>query len=247
MRTVFAIIIVLFTIQASAQEITGRVLDEKKEPLISAVVQVYQAGVLKDGNIADIDGNYSIKPLDSGYYDVLFTYLGYDSLFFKGVLVLPGQRTTLDAKLTSSNRVLKNVTHGGYRIPLVKDLPGLRISGRTIDEKSQPVSGTMVQVYQDTILKNSGKTEIDGSFTISLPDPGYYKVLFTNPGYDSMMISNVMAAENNKTNLNVILFRPKYQTENYITIRTYCPIYSINYDNPDSYIFTREDINNFPW
>jgi Ca-activated chloride channel family protein len=94
MKTTLMLLLTLIAIESAAQEIAGTVLDEKKEPLISAVVQVYQGGILKGGNITDYDGRYLIKPIDPGCYDVLVTFTGYDSMMTTHVVVPPGGRVT---------------------------------------------------------------------------------------------------------------------------------------------------------
>jgi hypothetical protein len=104
-----------------AQEIAGTVLDEKKEPLISAAVQVYQGGILKGGVVTDFDGKYSVKPLEPGYYDVLVLYSGYDSMMVTGVVVAGGQRTTQNFQLArpTLGKTLGPVTIIAYKKPLV--------------------------------------------------------------------------------------------------------------------------------
>lgn len=83
-----------------AQEIAGKVVDEKKEPLLSATIQVYQGGILKGGNVTDYDGFFVVKPLDPGNYDVLVTYAGYDSVMVTKVVVPPGGRVTQNFTMT---------------------------------------------------------------------------------------------------------------------------------------------------
>ena len=66
-RTLRILLLFVFTGltgSAFAQEISGRVLDDKKEPMPSAVIQVYQGGILRSGTVTDYDGNYTVKPLD---------------------------------------------------------------------------------------------------------------------------------------------------------------------------------------
>jgi len=114
-----------------AQEISGRVLDDKKEPLPSAVIQVLQGGILKGGAATDYDGNYSIKPLDPGYYDVLVLYNGFDSFETTGVIVSPGQRTTVNVTMQRKSKELKTFTIVAYKKPLVdQDKPGSNIMTR---------------------------------------------------------------------------------------------------------------------
>lgn len=60
------------------KQITGRVVDEKNEPLIGVNIQVEGTDT---GTITDLDGKYSIKaPLNSV---VSFTYIGYTSSYIK--------------------------------------------------------------------------------------------------------------------------------------------------------------------
>jgi carboxypeptidase family protein/TonB-dependent receptor-like protein len=111
-----------------AQEIAGRILDDKKEPLPSAVVQVYKGGILQGGNVTDYDGNYSIKPLDPGYYTVVALYAGYDSIIINEVIVSPGQRTSQNFTMSRHIKGLPEVVVRQYKKPLVdQDKPGSHI------------------------------------------------------------------------------------------------------------------------
>src|SRR5689334_10180524 len=100
-------------------EISGRVLDEKKEAMISAVVQVYSGGIQKGGTVTDLDGNYTIKPLDGGYYDVLVLYQGYDSVMVTRLLVSPNKATTQNFVMKPKTTTLKTFTIVEYKKPLI--------------------------------------------------------------------------------------------------------------------------------
>lgn len=110
---------------AIAQEILGVVTDKKKEPITNASVSVKQGGILKGGTITDIDGKYSIKPLEAGYYDVTVSYLGYQTTTITRVIVSPGEKTGLNFQLEpegteeGGKTVGKNVTIKSYKKPLV--------------------------------------------------------------------------------------------------------------------------------
>jgi hypothetical protein len=105
---------------ALAQEISGRVLDDKKEPLPSAAVQVYQGGILKGGTVTDYDGNYTVKPLDPGYYNVQVLYTGFDSMVVTDVVVIPGNRTTQNFTMAKPKGIgLKEAIIIRYKKPLV--------------------------------------------------------------------------------------------------------------------------------
>lgn len=66
--------------------ISGKIVDERREPAINAFVNVFQGGILKGSAVTDYDGNYSVKPLDTGSYNLVITYQGgYDTLRISGV------------------------------------------------------------------------------------------------------------------------------------------------------------------
>jgi len=122
-RTLRYLLLFVFTAlsgSAIAQEISGRVLDDKKEPLPSAVVQVYSGGIYKGGNVTDYDGNYTIKPLDPGSYDVLVIYQGFDSIEITGVSVSPNLGTNQNFQMTRHTNVVKGeFIIKAYKKPLV--------------------------------------------------------------------------------------------------------------------------------
>jgi len=105
-----------------AQELLGRVVDSKKEPLINASIAVRQGGISKGGGITDYDGNYSIKPLEPGSYDVTISYLGMETQEIKGVMITPGGQTPLNITLKPSGgggTALKGVDVKAYKKPLI--------------------------------------------------------------------------------------------------------------------------------
>ncbi len=77
----------------SAQEIAGQVLNSDKTPLPNVSLKAFKNKNLISDVTVDINGNYLIKPLDSGYYDILATYPGYDTFIITKVLVTNGRTT----------------------------------------------------------------------------------------------------------------------------------------------------------
>jgi hypothetical protein len=119
MKTTITALLILSMFRTSAQEIAGSVLDDKKEPLISAIIKVFQVGVLKGATVTDFDGNYLIKPLDPGNYNLLVLYTGFDSILVTNIVVIPGNRTTQNCLLSKASAVAK-CTKMEYKKPLVE-------------------------------------------------------------------------------------------------------------------------------
>ncbi len=84
------------------EAIKGTITDEKKEPLPSAVVQVYHDGVLKGGAATDFDGNYGIFLTEPGVYDLLIRYEGYDSMNAKAIVIEPNKPAVMNFGMTRS-------------------------------------------------------------------------------------------------------------------------------------------------
>ena len=79
MKTATRILLTLliFTIPALAQkgEIRGKVLDqENKQPLIGANIQIKGTTL---GAATDSEGQYTIRKVPVGIYQLIFTYMGY--------------------------------------------------------------------------------------------------------------------------------------------------------------------------
>ncbi len=118
-----------FTGAALAQPgaISGTVHDEKGNPLIGATIKVIQGGINKGGAQTDEDGNYTVKPLPAGRYDVEISAVAYTTHKTTGVIVSADRITALDVKLKPRATELQAVTVTAYKVPLIDRYnPGAR-------------------------------------------------------------------------------------------------------------------------
>ncbi|HPE86876.1 MAG: carboxypeptidase-like regulatory domain-containing protein [Bacteroidales bacterium] len=115
--------IVLFTsviVFAQDGTLKGQVLDaESKEPIPFANVVVMVDGIQKGGSATDFDGNYTIKPIVPGRYDVIATVVGYQPQQFNGVVMSADKITYQDFLLSSSAVNLDVVEIKEYSVPLI--------------------------------------------------------------------------------------------------------------------------------
>lgn len=111
--------------------INGQVTDEETgETLIGVNIEVFQGGArLSQGASTDLDGNYSIGPLDGGTYDLVFSYVGYPDTRLNGVRLNAGQTLTLNQKL-SAGTTLEEAVVIDYKVPLVQ--MGGHVGGQTL-------------------------------------------------------------------------------------------------------------------
>lgn len=132
------ILCLLLACSLSAQlpgSISGKVMNpEDRLGLPNATVTVKVQGKLM-GTVCDLDGNYTIKPLPSGSYDVEIRYSGYQTRVIAGVNVIADRTTYLKPVYLKQGVVLDSVTVVGYRENIIdKDKPSLTtIPGKVIE------------------------------------------------------------------------------------------------------------------
>jgi len=157
LRLLFVLLLIVYTGTAFGQSgaITGRVLDDKKQPIIGAVVEVSEGGIKKGGSVTDYDGNYLVKPIEPGRYDVKISYTGYLAKQVTGVIVSPDKTVEVSANLSEDVKKLNEVTVVAYKVPLIdkydpnasNKITSEKIEKLPTRETNQIASGTTT-VYQ---------------------------------------------------------------------------------------------------
>lgn len=141
---------------AESTILTGKVTDESGEALIGATVKVLKDTNIVKGTITDYDGNYRIA-LDSGIYDVEFSYTGFATKRITGVRVLADQINSLHAQL-EPNTVLQEVVVTDYKVPLIeqdKTQGGMTLTAEQI--KNLPTKKPIAIVPASTAGASSGE------------------------------------------------------------------------------------------
>ncbi len=109
----------------------GKVLDkDTKEPIPFANIILENKGSQVGGATSDFDGNYMIKPITPGKYDLKATFVGYKTVLIQGIIIGGDQIRFYDIELTSTAETLDVVEIIDYKVPLIdKDATA---SGATI-------------------------------------------------------------------------------------------------------------------
>jgi Ca-activated chloride channel homolog len=116
--TLLALLILSCVVPVCGQgTLKGKVTDGKN-PIPYANVIVVQGGKQFGGAQTDLDGNYIIKPIPPGKYDVKATYVGYKASITTGVLVNANKITFLDLVMVLSTNELQAV-EVSYTRPLI--------------------------------------------------------------------------------------------------------------------------------
>ncbi len=104
---------------AQSGSIKGKVVDQSTgEELAFVNVIAYRNGNQVSGVNTDFGGEFVIKPLEAGTYDLLFSYVGYGDKRINGVLVKNDKITFLDVKLNPGIQ-LEEAEVVVYKKPLI--------------------------------------------------------------------------------------------------------------------------------
>jgi len=146
LRRIFSVFIALFasvSLFAQSGSLKGKVLDlETNEPVPFASVSIQQNGNIITGGQTDFDGNYFIKPIPAGVYDIKVSYVGYNSTQMNKLRINAGSITFQDFKIKSTTQQIDEVVVTDYKVPLIS--------------KDQTVSGGTVT--SDDIQKMPGRS-----------------------------------------------------------------------------------------
>lgn len=136
-----AFLLIAFSCFSQGFTISGRVVDQRDTtPVIGATVQLVSAGdsAVKNGAVADIDGNFQIANAEQGSYVLRISYLGYATV----------QRTV-------------NVLSGDVNLGLIRMKPGHNVLGNVVVEGQQIRAQQMGDTTQ--FNANAYKTNPDAS------------------------------------------------------------------------------------
>ncbi|MFZ4401325.1 MAG: carboxypeptidase-like regulatory domain-containing protein [Bacteroidales bacterium] len=141
-------------------ELKGKITDkDTKEPIAFANIIIEQAGKQFGGSTTDFDGNYTIKPIPAGRYDVKATYVGYKPLLIKGVVINADKMTFNNVVMEPTATTLETFTVVDYKVPLIsKDQTQ---SGATLT--SEDISRMPGRSAESVAATMGGVQSVDGS------------------------------------------------------------------------------------
>ncbi|GAB4182467.1 MAG: hypothetical protein Kow00108_19360 [Calditrichia bacterium] len=123
---------------AQEGKIAGIVTDAKTgEPLVG--VNVIAKGTFF-GAATDIDGYFDIVGMKPGTYEIVFTYIGYQTVTFKDVLVKSGLTTRLDVKMQTAALEGDEIVVVAERPIIQKDLTSSRTITTNEEIEALPVN-----------------------------------------------------------------------------------------------------------
>lgn len=168
---------------AQTGTLKGKAIDETNgEGIPFANVQIEQKGNAAGRTVADMDGNFTIKPIPPGTYDVRVAAVGYQPIITAGVIIGGDKTTELDVRIKTSTELLKEVPIVAYVEPLID--PDTKSGGTVTREEFQAmasknvnsVASTTAGVFQQDegsdINIRGGRSKVEGSKDFT--GTGYY-------------------------------------------------------------------------
>lgn len=105
---------------AQTATIRGTITDrETGEPIPFANIIAERGGAQMGGAVSDFNGNYSIRPLEPGRYDIKATFVGYRPLLIQNVTTAANQIRFLDLQMEPTAIALEEFEVIEHAVPLI--------------------------------------------------------------------------------------------------------------------------------
>ncbi|MEI6123674.1 MAG: carboxypeptidase regulatory-like domain-containing protein [Bacteroidota bacterium] len=138
----------------------GKITDKgTNEPVPFANIIIEQGGKQSGGTTTDFDGNFTIKPIPPGKYDVKASYVGYKPIMIANLVIVANQITFQDIQMESTTINIETFEVVDYKVPLInKDQT---TSGGTMT--SEEISKMPGRSAQSVAIQVGGVFSQDGS------------------------------------------------------------------------------------
>ena len=130
LTTILFFIVLITNAQSTFGTLMGKITDSKTgEALIGANIVAIMDGIQKGGASTNIEGEYTIKPLPPGTYNIHASYIGYRDVIVQGYVVRSGVISFQDIKMSTTAKEEKEYEYISYKKPLVEKNEG---AGQTL-------------------------------------------------------------------------------------------------------------------
>ncbi len=107
-------------LQAQQGALQGKVIDkDTREPVPFANIILDNNGTQVGGTTSDFDGNYTIKPIPPGKYDLKATFVGYKTVITQGITIAADKIRFHDIEMTATSEMLEEIEIIEYSVPLI--------------------------------------------------------------------------------------------------------------------------------
>ncbi len=160
LKAVFFISLFSLTFNAFSQgSIQGKVRNAKTGETLPGAHAVIKIGNNIIADATDSDGDFWIKPLEAGHYDVEISYMGYDTVHIKNIEVTSDNITRLDDIMLPEKASTLKVTEIIWTEPIIDRAGGTEFTMDTKDYQEMPnkldIKQTLTSVSTDLSMDQS--------------------------------------------------------------------------------------------
>jgi outer membrane receptor protein involved in Fe transport len=214
MFLLFSVAGTLFAQQSS--EIRGKIVDSLTvEPLVGATVVLTGTTL---GGAADIEGQFAVRKVPAGTYDLRVSMIGYGGKVVSGVVVKPGETVTLNISLASSAVSVDEVV---VTAEAIKSGEGaVMMERKKANAIGDGVSGEQIKKSADANTADVVKRIP----SVTIVDNKYLQVRGSSERYNAAMLNNtsMSSTEPEKKSFAFDLF-PSNLIENTVLTKSFTP------------------------
>lgn len=151
---------------AQSGTIKGQILNNDHEPVFGATIKLTQGGVLTGGAMTDVDGKYTIKPLNPGTYEIIVQSPEIRTKQMKGIEVDPDKTSYVDLKVFNNEIDVVDVIDT-YEKPIVDknfvDMKSLNADAflhMAVDRGD--IKAAIVNIASDVSMDDNGDIHVRG-------------------------------------------------------------------------------------
>ncbi len=165
MKNLFFVLFLFFSATVSAQNIiaTGSIFDTKHQPLIGATATMYSKSNPnhKFGDVANANGNFSIKGLSSGSYTLQISFVGFTTLT-KNVEIKQNNQRLGSFTLKEESIDLKEVTAVGRATRAQQTEDTIKYNADAFKTIQGADASTLISKMPGIMVDGSGKIQAQG-------------------------------------------------------------------------------------
>ncbi len=114
------VLIASLSVFSQSGTLKGKVIDKTTKeaiPFVNIIVEL--GGTQSGGTTSDFDGNYTIKPITPGKYNLKATFVGYKPVLVQGIVVKSDQISFQNIEMESTMIEIKTFEVIDYKVPLI--------------------------------------------------------------------------------------------------------------------------------
>ncbi|MEI6764531.1 MAG: carboxypeptidase regulatory-like domain-containing protein [Bacteroidota bacterium] len=136
---------------AQSGTLKGKITDKvTKEPIPFANIIIEQGGKQSGGTTTDFDGNFTIKPIPPGKYDIKATFVGYKPIMITNLVIVANQITFQDIIMESTAINIETFEVVDYKVPLI-DKDQTSTGGTMTSEEISKMPGRSAESVAATV------------------------------------------------------------------------------------------------